>query len=40
MTDWDEFSSINFSIMKKPVVIDGRRVVKDKRGIIYEGICW
>jgi len=26
--------------MKKPVVIDGRRVVKDKRGIIYEGICW
>ena len=40
MTDWEEFSRLNFSVMKKPVVIDGRRVVKDREGIIYEGICW
>lgn len=40
MTDWDEFSSLDFSIMKRPVVIDGRNVVKSKKGIIYEGICW
>jgi len=40
MTDWNEFSHLNFGIMKKPVVIDGRRVVEDRDGLIYEGICW
>ena len=40
MTDWDEFSRLDFDAMKKAVVIDGRRVVENREGIIYEGICW
>ncbi len=40
MTEWDEFSSLDFSGMKKPIVIDGRRIVREKGDIIYEGICW
>lgn len=40
MTDWDEFSSIDFSVMKKPIIIDGRRMVEKKKDIMYEGICW
>lgn len=40
MTDWKEFSRLNFDLMEKPVVIDGRRVVENREGLIYEGICW
>jgi len=40
MTDWKEFSRLNFELMEKPVVIDGRRVVENREGLIYEGICW
>ncbi|MEA2054238.1 MAG: UDP-glucose/GDP-mannose dehydrogenase family protein [Candidatus Thermoplasmatota archaeon] len=40
MTDWEEFSHLNFRLMKRPVVIDGRHIVEEKEGLIYEGICW
>jgi len=41
-TEWAEFKKLDsFHTMKKPVVIDGRKMI-DPRGknIIYEGICW
>jgi len=42
-TEWAEFKKLNgqFSKMKKPIVIDGRKMV-DPRGknIVYEGLCW
>ncbi|HTX44443.1 MAG TPA: nucleotide sugar dehydrogenase, partial [Methanocella sp.] len=42
-TEWAEFKKLNgqFSKMKSPVVIDGRKMVDPKgKNIIYEGICW
>jgi len=40
MTDWKEFEEIDFSQMKNKIVIEGRKILKNKEGIIYEGICW
>ena len=42
MTDWAEFQSLDFNLMAKPVVIDGRRVIsaEKQKELIYEGICW
>ncbi len=40
MTDWEEFSEIDFSVMRRKIVIEGRRVLKNREGITYEGICW
>jgi len=40
LTDWEEFSEPDFSVMKRKIVIEGRRVLKNKEGIIYEGVCW
>lgn len=42
VTDWDEFAVLNreFEAMAKPVVIDGRRVVEPRDGLIYEGLTW
>ena len=40
LTDWKEFSDIDFSVMKKPVVIDGRHIIAPQKDIIYEGLCW
>jgi len=42
MTDWAEFQNLDFTLMKRPVVIDGRRVIslEKQKGLIYEGICW
>jgi UDPglucose 6-dehydrogenase len=41
MTEWAEFRELKdeFALMKKPVVIDGRRVV-NPQGLDYTGICW
>ncbi len=38
VTDWDEFKDKSLYVGK--VVIDGRRVIEDTKGIDYEGICW
>ena len=40
LTDWKEFEYIDFSTMKNKLVIEGRRILKNKEGILYEGICW
>jgi len=39
-TDWKEFENIDFSGMRNKLVIEGRRVLKNKDGITYEGVCW
>jgi UDPglucose 6-dehydrogenase len=42
-TEWAEFKKLNgqFSKMKNPVVIDGRKMVDPKgKNITYEGLCW
>jgi UDPglucose 6-dehydrogenase len=42
-TEWAEFRKLNgqFAKMKKPVVIDGRKMVDPMgKDIIYEGLCW
>jgi UDPglucose 6-dehydrogenase len=38
LTEWEEFSRLDYS--KTKIVIDGRRVLKAKEALIYEGICW
>jgi UDPglucose 6-dehydrogenase len=38
ITEWEEFSRLDYS--KTKLVIDGRRVLKAKEALIYEGICW
>lgn len=41
-TEWAEFRKLDsFHKMRKPVVIDGRKMIDPKgKNIIYEGICW
>jgi len=39
-TDWDEFKNISFDGMKRKIVIDGRNILRDRRDIDYEGLCW
>jgi UDPglucose 6-dehydrogenase len=42
-TEWGEFSLLNgeFKGMKKPIVIDGRKILDPKgKDIVYEGLCW
>jgi UDPglucose 6-dehydrogenase len=42
-TEWAEFKKLNghFAKMKKPVVIDGRKMVDPMgKDIMYEGLCW
>ncbi len=42
ITDWDEFATLDteFDAMARPVVVDGRRIVKRRDGITYEGLTW
>ncbi|MDR5657372.1 UDP-glucose 6-dehydrogenase AglM [Halodesulfurarchaeum sp. HSR-GB] len=42
VTDWDEFAALDteFESMVEPVVIDGRRVIEGRDGIVYEGLTW
>ncbi len=41
-TEWAEFKNLDsFNRMKRPIVIDGRKMVDPKgKDIIYEGLCW
>ncbi|BAI62488.1 UDP-glucose 6-dehydrogenase [Methanocella paludicola SANAE] len=41
-TEWAEFKKLDsFGNMRRPVVIDGRKMIDPKgKNIIYEGICW
>ena len=42
VTDWDEFATLEaeFEAMARPVVIDGRRIVEPRPGLIYDGLTW
>ena len=42
VTDWEEFSDLDaeFDSMSTPVVVDGRRCIERRQGIIYEGLTW
>jgi UDPglucose 6-dehydrogenase len=42
VTDWDEFATLDeeFDSMAGPVVVDGRRIVRRREGITYEGLTW
>ncbi|MWV65457.1 nucleotide sugar dehydrogenase [Halorubrum sp. JWXQ-INN 858] len=42
VTGWDEFAALDdaFDRMDRPVVVDGRRVIERRDGIVYEGLTW
>jgi UDPglucose 6-dehydrogenase len=42
VTDWAEFEELDeeFDAMATPVVVDGRRVITRRDGIVYEGLTW
>jgi UDPglucose 6-dehydrogenase len=42
VTDWPEFADLDaeFDAMATPVVVDGRRIVERRDGIVYEGLTW
>lgn len=42
VTDWDEFAALDeaFEAMEQPVVVDGRRIVERREGLVYEGLTW
>lgn len=42
VTGWDEFATLDeaFDAMTEPVVIDGRRIIRRRDGIVYEGLTW
>jgi len=42
VTDWPEFADLDgeFDEMASPVVVDGRRIIERRDGIIYEGLTW
>jgi UDPglucose 6-dehydrogenase len=42
VTDWEEFATLDaeFDRMARPVVVDGRRIVSRREGLIYEGLTW
>ena len=42
VTEWEEFATLNeeFDAMATPVVVDGRRIVERREGLVYEGLTW
>jgi len=42
VTDWDEITALDeeFDVMATPVVVDGRRAIDRRDGIVYEGLTW
>jgi UDPglucose 6-dehydrogenase len=40
LTDWKDFSDLDFSSMKKKTVIDARNILKKRGDLDYEGLCW
>ena len=42
VTDWDEFAALDaeFDAMTTPIVVDGRRIIERRDGIVYEGLTW
>ena len=42
VTDWEEITELDeeFDTMATSVVIDGRRAIDRRDGIVYEGLTW
>ncbi len=42
VTDWPEFADLDqeFDAMSTPVVVDGRRIIERRDGLLYEGLTW
>ncbi|WP_336328653.1 UDP-glucose 6-dehydrogenase AglM [Halovenus sp. HT40] len=42
VTDWDEFAALDeeFDAMAQPVIVDGRRIIRRREGVTYEGLTW
>nr|WP_306462315.1 MULTISPECIES: UDP binding domain-containing protein [unclassified Halorubrum] len=42
VTDWEEITALDdeFDGMRTPVVVDGRRAIDRRDGIVYEGLTW
>ena len=42
VTDWPEITALHdeFDVMGTPVVVDGRRAIDRRDGIVYEGLTW
>ena len=42
VTDWREFETLDaeFDEMERKVVVDGRRIVSRRDGLVYEGLTW
>lgn len=42
MTDGEAITALDeeFDAMRTPVVVDGRRAVDRRDGIVYEGLTW
>ncbi|TKX61412.1 UDP-glucose 6-dehydrogenase AglM [Halorubrum sp. GN12_10-3_MGM] len=42
VTDWEEIAALDneFDLMSTPIVVDGRRAIDRRDGIVYEGLTW
>jgi len=43
VTEWEEFKNLDFSGMKRKLVVDGKRMLDSanlEKDVDYEGICW
>ncbi len=42
VTDWDEFATLDeaFDTMATPAVVDGRRIIDRRDGLLYDGLTW
>lgn len=40
LTDWREFENLDFSGMRRKIVVDARNIVKNRENMEYEGLCW
>nr|WP_308200971.1 UDP binding domain-containing protein [Halorubrum ezzemoulense] len=42
VTDWEAITGLDeeFNAMRTPVVVDGRRAIDRRDGIVYEGLTW
>ncbi|MCD2205016.1 UDP-glucose 6-dehydrogenase AglM [Halobacterium sp. KA-6] len=42
VTDWPEITALDteFDTMRTPIVLDGRRAIDRRDGIVYEGLTW
>jgi UDPglucose 6-dehydrogenase len=40
VTDWPEFANLDYSKMRHKAVVDGRNIVRNRKGIDYHGLCW